>query len=371
MSWIIAARRSAVVPQGGAFRRLDIHDLAAPVIRACLADAGLGGTEVDEVILANALGAGGNPARLAALAAGLPDRVAGLSIDRQCAGGLDAVLLAHALVASGQARIVIAGGAESHSRRPLRLRTDPDGGAPTPYDRPPFTPFPDRDPDLHEAAAGLALRFGISRAEQDAFAIASHAKAIAARARLAAEIVPIAGQDHDPFTRVLTAALAARARPITGSITGTITPANAAVAADAAAFVVVSAMPLGPRPLRLLGGVTLGAAPEDPGLAPIAAAQAALAATGTRTEDLTQAEIMEAYAVQALACLRGLGLLPALVNPNGGALARGHPIGASGAILAVRLFHDLRHGRGLAAIAAAGGIGTALVVRRMGDSPII
>ena len=367
MTWIIAARRTAVVPQGGAFRRLEIHDLAAPVIRACLADAGLRSDDVDEVILANALGAGGNPARLAALAAGLPERVAGLTIDRQCAGGLDAVLLAHALVASGQARIVIAGGAESQSRRPLRLRTDPDGGAPMPYDRPPFSPFLDRDPDLHAAAAGLALRLGISRAEQDTFAIASHAKAIAARVHLALEIVPIAGQDHDPFARVLTAELAARARLITGSIT----PANAAVAADAAAFVVVSATPLGPSPLRILGGVTLGAAPEDPALSPIAAAKAALNATGTRTEDLIQAEIMEAYAVQALACLRGLGLPPALVNPNGGALARGHPIGASGAILAVRLFHDLRHGRGLAAIAAAGGIGTALVVRRMGDSPNI
>ena len=103
MSWIIAARRTAVAPAGGAFRRLSLHDLAAPVIRACLADAGLDPQDVDEVILANALGAGGNPARLAALAAGLPERVAGLSIDRQCAGGLDAaVLLAKSLVESGR-----------------------------------------------------------------------------------------------------------------------------------------------------------------------------------------------------------------------------------------------------------------------------
>ena len=370
MSWIIAARRTAVVPQGGAFRRLEIHDLAAPVIRACLADAGLRPEDVDEVILSNALGAGGNPARLAALAAGLPEHVAGLTIDRQCAGGLDAVLLAHALVASGQARIVIAGGAESHSRRPLRLRTDPEGGPPAPYDRPPFSPFPTRDPDLHAAAAALAERLGISRAKQDAWAAASHAKALAAKDRLRAEIVPLQGQDHDPFTRVLTPALAARARPITGTgiisgiISGTITPANAAVAADAAAFVVVSAAPLGPNPLRLLGGKTLGAAPDDPGLAPIAAMLAVLGATGTNPDSLSQAEIMEAYAVQALACVQGAGLDPAIVNPGGGALARGHPIGASGAILAVRLFHDLQQGRGLAAIAAAGGIGTAMVVER-------
>ena len=360
MSWIIAARRTAVVPQGGAFRRLDSHDLAAPVIRACLADAGIAPADVDEVILANALGAGGNPARLAALAAGLPDRVAGLTIDRQCAGGLDAVLLAHALVASGQARIVVAGGAESHSRRPLRLRTDPDGGAPVPYDRPPFSPFPDRDPDMHDAAAALALRLGISRAAQDNWAIHSHAKARAARDRMLAEIVALDGRDHDAFTRVLTPDLAARARPMAG----TITPANAAVAADAAAFVVVSAVPLGPNPMRILGGRTLGGAPQDPGLAPIAAMRAVLAATGTRADGLAMAEIMEAYAVQAQACVQGAGLDAGIVNPGGGALARGHPIGASGAVLAVRLFHDMARGRGLAAIAGAGGIGTALVVER-------
>ena len=360
MSWIVSGRRTAVVPQGGAFRRLEIHHLVAPVIRACLADAGLHPQDVDEVILSNALGAGGNPARLAALAAGLPEHVAGLTIDRQCAGGLDAILIANALVASGQARVVIAGGAESHSRRPLRLRTDPDGGAPVPYDRPPFSPFPDRDPDLHQAAAILADRLGIPRAAQDDWARESHAKALAARAHLRAEIVPLAGLDQDAFTRLLTPALATRARPITG----TITAANAAVAADAAAFVIVSADPIGPNPLRLLAGRTLGAAPEDPGLAPIAAIRAALAATSTKARDLAQAEIMEAYAVQALACITGAGLAPQIVNPGGGALARGHPIGASGAILAVRLFHDLRQGRGLAAIAAAGGLGSALVVER-------
>jgi acetyl-CoA C-acetyltransferase len=360
MSFIVAARRTAVAPRNGAFRRLELHDLAAPVIRACLADAGLRPQDVDEVILANALGAGGNPARLAALAAGLPERVAGLTIDRQCAGGLDAILLAHALITSGQARVVIAGGAESHSRRPLRLRTDPDGGPPVRYDRPPFTPFPGRDPDLHEAAALLATRLGIPRAAQDDWARASHAKAIAAPDRLAAEIVPLAGLGHDAFTRVLTPDLAARARPLIG----TITPANAAIAADAAAFVVVSAEPIGPNPLRHLAGRTLGAAPEDPGLAPIAAIRAALDATGTTPGGLSQAEIMEAYAVQALACITGAGLVPRLVNPGGGALARGHPVGASGAILAVRLFHDLRQGRGLAAIAAAGGLGSALVVER-------
>lgn len=360
MTWIVAARRTAVMPEGGAFRRLDLHDLAAPVIAAVLADAGVTGDQVDELILANALGAGGNPARLAALAAGLPDRVAGLSIDRQCAGGLDAVLLAQAMVGAGQARLVLAGGVESHSRRPLRLATDPDGGPPRPYDRPPFTPWPGRDPDMHHAAAALAGRLGISRADQDDWAMASHAKALAAEDRLAAEIVPLAGQSRDGFTRRLGPALAGRARVLSG----TITAANAAVSADAAAVVLVSDRPIGPNPMKILGGATRGAAPEEPGLAPLAAMAAAFAATGTAADGLEQAEVMEAYAVQALACIRGAGIDPQVVNPGGGALARGHPIGASGAILAVRLYSDLHAGRGLAAIAAAGGIGTALLVSR-------
>ena len=116
--------------------------------------------------------------------------------------------------------------------------------------------------------------------------------------------------------------------------------------------------------LRIAGGVTLGGAPEDPGLAPVLAIERALAKAGMRAANLAMAEVMEAYAAQAMACVAGAGLDPVTVNPGGGALARGHPIGASGAVLAVRLFHGLQRGHGLAAIAAAGGIGTALVVER-------
>ena len=360
MTWIVAARRTAVAPSGGAFRRLMPHELAAPVLRACLADVGLGPQDVDEVILANALGGGGNPARLAALAAGLPDRVAGLSIDRQCAGGLDAILLAKALVDSGAARMVLAGGAESHSRRPIRMATDPDGGPAQAYDRPPFTPFPDRDPGMHEAAASLARRLGISRDRMEDWAMGSHAKALKHGQDMAAEIVPLAGLSGDAFTRALTPALAARARVLIGEITA----ATVAVSAAAAAFVVVSATPLGPRPLRLIAGATRGAAPDDPGSAPLLAMAEVLRLSATAPDALAMAEVMEAYAAQVIACVEGAGLDPAIVNPQGGALARGHPIGASGAILAVRLFHSLQQGRGLATIAAAGGIGTALLAER-------
>jgi len=350
MSHLIAARRSAVVPRGGAFARLSIEDLAAPVLRAALADAGAEPDEVDEVIVSNALGGGGNPARRVALAAGLPVRVAGLSIDRQCAGGLDAILLARALIDSGAARLVVAGGVESYSRRPLRLQTDPDGGPPVPYAQARFTPWPERDPDMAEAAAALAQTLGIDRAAQDRWAVDSHARARAAN--LADEIVAIAGQGRDAFTRGLTLAVAARAPVVAGSISA----ANAAVAADGAAFVVVSATPRG-RSLRIVAGATRGADPMQPGLSPLPAIAAVGGAQG-----LTVAEVMEAYAVQAMAVVRGAGIDPAIVNLGGGALARGHPVGASGAILAVRLYHQMRRGRGLAAIAAAGGVGTALLL---------
>lgn len=361
MSVILAARRTAVVPRGGAFARLSLADLAAPVIGALLADAGLPPAAVEEVICANALGAGGNPARLVGLAAGLPERVAGLSIDRQCAGGLDAVLLARAMVDSGAVEAVIAGGVESYSRRPLRLRTDPEGGPPVAYDQPPFTPWPARDPGMTEAAAALADRLGISRAAQEAYAVLSHARAL--RCDQAAEIVPVAGVARDAFARRLTPALAQRAKPLAGSITA----ATAAVAADAAAFVlVVSERIAAGKGLRILGGATRGGDPEEPGLAPVAVIGEVLARAGIAPGDLALAEVMEAYAAQAMACIAGAGLDPLRVNPGGGALARGHPIGASGAILAVRLFHGLLRGRGLAAIAAAGGIGSVLLVEREG-----
>ncbi len=359
MAVIVAARRSAVCPWGGAFSRLSIEALGAPVLQAVLADAGIAPHAVGEVLVSNALGAGGNPARRVALAAGLPETVAGLTLDRQCAGGLDAILLAKALVDSGAAEVVIAGGVESYSLRPQRLAVDPNGGPAVPYDQARFTPWPDRDPEMGAAAAALADRLAIGRAAQEAWAVDSHRKARAQA--MWPEIVPIGGVNHDAFARDLSPATAARAKVLSG----TITAATAAVAADAAAFVVVVADHLAAgRGLRILGGLTLGGPPEEPGLVPVAAIAAVLKSLGLSPSQLAMAEVMEAYAVQAMACVTGAGLPPAAVNMGGGALARGHPIGASGAILAVRLFYGLRAGLGLAAIAAAGGLGTAMVVKR-------
>jgi acetyl-CoA C-acetyltransferase len=232
------------------------------------------------------------------------------------------------------------------------LRTDPGGGPAVPYDEAPFTPWPDRNPGMAEAAAALAQRLGIDRARQEAWAVASHDKALVEDQ--SAEIVPVLSIDADAFARRLSPRLLARAPIVHGSITA----ATAAVAADAAAVcLVVSDRIAAGRGLAILGGATIGGDPTEPGLAPIAAIRRVW-----QGEPLAMAEIMEAYAVQAIAVVDGVGLDPAIVNPAGGGLARGHPIGASGAILAVRLFHRLAQGRGLAAIAAAGGIGSALLV---------
>lgn len=148
--------------RGGAFESLKVHQLAEPVITALLTQSGIAAAEVDQLILANALGAGGNPARVTALAVGM-QRVSGISIDTQCAGGLDAVALASALVDSGAAGIVIAGGAESYSRRPLRGETFADGRPDRFYTRPPFSPDPATDPDMTEVADTLAAQYSLTR----------------------------------------------------------------------------------------------------------------------------------------------------------------------------------------------------------------
>ena len=159
--------RSAVAPHGGAFRALAAHEIGAPVLQALLQRAGLAAADVDAVILGNALGAGGNPARMVALAAGLPDRCAALTIDTQCCAGLDAIALAAGMLASGQAEVVVAGGVEAWSRAPIRQHRPLDPGeAPIAYERPAFAPDPARDPDLLQAAADYAEAHRIARSLQ-------------------------------------------------------------------------------------------------------------------------------------------------------------------------------------------------------------
>lgn len=372
--FIVAARRTAVAPRGGAFAGIEAHALAAAPIRAVLAATGAAPDAIDGVILGNALYGGGNPARVAALAAGLAETMPAATIDTQCCAGLDAILAAAAEIRAGEAELIIAGGVESFSRSPLRFRRPrAPGEDPQGYERPPFTPWADRDPDMIPAAARLAAEWAIDRSEQEAYAIESHRKALAA-AGTSTEIVPVEGFARDSFTRRLDARLCARLPALAGDTRHAVTAATTAVEADAAAVVLLASeaalrriTPPG-RPLRILAGARAGGDPERPGLAPIAAGRHVLARSGRPAASIVSAEIMEAFAVQAMACLRGLELDPAIVNRGGGALARGHPIGASGAILATRLWHDLQSAPagalGLAAIAAAGGLGTAMLVER-------
>jgi acetyl-CoA C-acetyltransferase len=370
-AFIVAARRTAVAPRGGAFKEMEVAELGAAPVMAVLADSGVAPEEIDEVVLGSALYGGGNPARLVALAAGLPDAVPALTIDSQCCGGLDAVMLAADRVACGAARAVIAGGVESFSRAPLRARRPlRPGETPEFYDRPPFAPWPERDPDMIAAAATLAVRCGITRAAQDAFAVESHRKA-RRNAPAPPEIVPLAGLAHDAFARALTPDLCRRLPTLAGDAATGVTRATVAVEADAAAALLVVSEEMArrlaaKRPVRVISGARRGGDPAMPGTAPIAAARAVLKAAGLVPSAVAMAEIMEAFAVQAIACIDGIGIDPARVNRRGGALARGHPIGASGAVLAVRLWHDLQQGApgavGLAAIAAAGGLGSALMM---------
>lgn len=371
--FIASARRTAVVPRGGAFARLEAVDLAEASIRVALDDVGLPPSDIDEVILGNTLYGGGNPARVAALKAGVPLEIPATTIDTQCCAGLDAILLGAARIKAGEADVVVAGGFESFSRAPIRSRRPVlSGDDPQPYDRPPFTPWPDRDPDMIPAAATLAAELDITRRDQEAFAIESHSKALKHGAPMT-EFVSACDQTSDPFSRRLTPGLCKRLPVLAGSQTHGVTAAAVAVEADAAAVVLlVSDRALASlrhpnRLIRIIGGGRTGGDPERPGLAPIAAARAALQRAEISASSISVAEIMEAFAVQAIACIRGIGLDPSVVNPGGGALARGHPIGASGAITVVRVWNELQSGNvgavGLSAIAAAGGIGSAALLR--------
>lgn len=371
---ILAARRSPVAPRGGALARLDLAELGVPVLQAVIADARTRLAAIDEVILGNALGAGGNPARLVALAAGLPDAVSALTLDRQCCSGLDAVVMAARSIAAGDATVVVAGGIESFSRAPIRMhRPLEKGGDAVAYDRPAFVADPARDPDPLQAAARLAVEQGYSRVVQEQFARASHARALAAQAdgRLAHELVPFPRLDRDAFTRDLRPEVMQRAAVLAGDADHGLTSATVAVEADAAAMLVLAyeaqARAQGwPILCRFRGAALAGGDPVDPALVPRQAMARVLQRLDWTAASLGRVELMEAFAVQALACLSGFGFDGAAVNAGGGALSRGHPIGASGAILAVRLVQELRAlptgSRGLAAIAAVGGLATAMAL---------
>lgn len=356
---VIAARRSAIGTAHGAFRDVAADELAAPVLRAALADAGL--DAVDDVVLGNVFGPGGNPARVAALRAGLA--VPGVTVDRQCASGLAAIALAASMIRAGDAEVVLAGGVESASTAPLRAWRGPDGAPGEFYTRAPFAPAEIGDPDMGPAADRVAAEAGVTRRRQDAFAARSHARAVAAQraGRFDAEIVPVRGVVRDERPRAgFGLDRLARFRPAF-TPDGTATAANSCGINDGAAAVVVVServrRRLGVPGLRLVASATSAVDPNRLGLGAVPAMRRVL------TDPLDAVEFNEAFAGQALACLDAAGIDEEIVSPDGGAIALGHPWGASGAVLVVRLFGTLvrqRAGRrGLAALSAGGGVGVA------------
>ena len=371
---IIAARRSAIGRAGGVFRDLDVQDLAALVLRAALADTPFRPDQIDDVILGNAAGPGGNIARLSALTAWGDVAVPGVSTDRQCGAGLEAVIHACRLIQAGAGDVYVAGGVESQSRKPLRALPSKNGSIP--YDRARFSPDGIGDPEMIEAAENVAQAYAIPRERQDAYALQSHTNAITAQGAgaFAAEIVPIAGHAVDECPRAdLTPDRLARLRPTTKG--GTVTVANACPLNDGASAVIVTTRAQAkaltiPRVLAFEDAATAGVDPNLLGIGPVASTHKLLA----RRPDLaltqvTHLEFNEAFASQVLASLDALNLPATLPNPEGGAIALGHPFGASGAILVTRLFSQLirtsspDHALAMAMIGIGGGQGLTAAFR--------
>jgi acetyl-CoA C-acetyltransferase len=318
---------------------------------------------VQEVVLGNCTGPGGDLARVAALAAGLGTDVPGLTVDRQCGSGLAAVDVGAALVRPGG--LVLAGGVESASTAPLRFWP---GEPPVRYERAPFAPASVGDPDMGFAADLLAEERGVGRGRQDGYAARSHQRAWAATEEglLDEELVPVGGLARDERPRKgMTAARLGRL-PATFRPGGTVTTGNSCGINDGAGVVAVAPASSGLPGLRILATASAGVDPNRPGLGIVPATRLALERAGLGLDDIDVVELNEAFAGQVLACCDELGLSDDRVCVQGGALALGHPWGASGAVLAVRLFSQMeRQGRGrygLAAIAVGGGQGVAMVV---------
>lgn len=372
---LIAGRRTPIGTAGRSLAALTAADLAAPVIRALTDDLGPTRDEVREVMLGNCMGPGGDVARVAVLEAGLPVTVPGLTLDRQCASGLAAIVLATATLRS-EPGVVLAGGVESASTAPWRYWPPDDGGEPVRYERAPFAPADLGDPDMGVAADLLARDFGVPRRAQDDYAARSHARAITTQRAggFDAEIVPLGDVTADDRPRQgLSAERLGRLRPAFLP-DGAVTAGNSCGINDGAALVTAvdaeTHRRLGAPGLRVVATATAGVDPNRPGLGIVPATRLALDRAGLTLDDIDVVEFNEAFAGQVLACCAALELDPERVCPEGGALALGHPWGASGAVLVVRLFSQLvRRGRGeygLAAIAAGGGQGVAMVVQSCG-----
>ena len=377
---IVLCRRTPFGRLRGVFSTVEAHDLLAAVLPAAQRDAGVAAGDIEDVIIGNATGGGGNVARLAALTAGLPAEVPGLTIDRQCASGLDAIVLACRLVESGAGTWFIAGGVESCSTAPLRAhRLTSLSGAPDFYSRARFAPDAHGDPDAGEAAENVAASFGIDREQQDQYALLSHTRTSDALDSMAAEIVPVAGHATDETPRrAMTAKLLSRFPPAFKPA-GTVTAGNSCADADGAVVAVVTSIEHARAAgfgtvLEFHGSATAGGEPAQFGVAGAYAVQKLLDRLHLAPGDVSTWEYNEAFAAQVLASAQLIGVAPGKLNLHGGALAYGHPYGASGAMLVANLLRQapVTSGQGydggwsVAAVSAAGGVGTAAAFRAVG-----
>jgi acetyl-CoA C-acetyltransferase len=387
---IIAAVRTAIGKLQGSLSSFSAVDLGAGVVREVVRRAGIEPSQVDEIIIGNAVsaGLGQNPARQAGLKGGLDPRVAALTINKVCGSGLKAVALAAQGIQTANAEIVVAGGMESMTNCPYLLPQLRQGyrlGHGKALDAMITDGLWDAFEDFHMGMTAelVAEKYQISRARQDAYAFESHRRAIDAikSDRFNDEIVPVAipqkkGEpiqfcvDESPREDTSLEALA-RLKPAFKP-DGTVTAGNAPGTNDGAAALVVTsaekARELGKKPLaRIVGQAVSGVEPKWVMMAPVGAVQSLLKKVGWKLEAVDLFELNEAFAVQALAVIQELGLDPARTNVNGGAVALGHPIGASGARILVTLLYEMARRnarRGIAALCLGGGNAVALAVER-------
>ncbi|MDR5854643.1 acetyl-CoA C-acetyltransferase [Caballeronia sp. LZ062] len=387
---IVSAARTAVGKFGGSLAKIAAPELGATVIRAVLERAGLKPEQISEVILGQVLtaGSGQNPARQSVIKAGLPEMVPGMTINKVCGSGLKAVMLAANAIIAGDSEIIVAGGQENMSAAPHVLPGSRDGfrmGDAKLIDSMIVDGLWDVYNNYHmgTTAENVAKEYGITREAQDAFAALSQNKAEAAQksGRFNDEIVPVSIPQRkgepiqfasDEFVRHgVTAEALAGLKPAF-SKEGTVTAANASGINDGAAAVVVmsakKAEALGLTPLaRIKAYASAGVDPKIMGMGPVPASKRCLERAGWSIDDLDLMEINEAFAAQALAVHKQMGWDQEKINVNGGAIAIGHPIGASGCRILVTLLHEMQKRdakKGLASLCIGGGMGVALAVER-------
>jgi 3-oxoadipyl-CoA thiolase len=380
---VLAAVRTPVGRYGGALSHVRPDDLAALAIRAAVERSGVDAQEIEDVYFGAANQAGEdnrNVARMAALLAGLPESVAGVTVNRLCASGLSAVVSACHAVRAGDGELFVAGGVESMSRAPLVMRKPEKAfprGDQTVYDttlgwRLPNPRMEEMFPleSMGETGENVAERWGVSREEQDEFALRSQQRWAAAD--FSDQLISVDGVDRDEHPRPDTTAEKLAALKPAFRADGTVTAGNSSGINDGAAALVIAseekARELGAEPLgSFVASAVAGVDPRVMGIGPVPAVQKLLARTGIRAGELDLVELNEAFASQSVVVIRELGLDPEKVNVNGGAIALGHPLGMSGARLVVTLLHELRRrgGRyGVATLCVGVGQGQAALFER-------